>query len=280
MQNSFTEIAGALKFYQNLSGNEKKFADRIIALRNVNEQYVLHPGLSNYDRQYYLSLPHVNQLKIQRLAQFFEFGNNAQQTYSDQDLTYLRSLNSKDRSRVLRIATRIGLGMDKDNYVAFSDRDWNYYKKIPEGEIAEMKTVAQVLKDNGQSFSLSLADGFLENDPAQPIMAKYQPREELKNEVYTTEQSSDIAQQTANSKSDENSQVNENPKKGGNGMFSISVGNNQKSNGDIYHVVKDGETVRSIAKQYDKKPRTLKELNNIKGNKLKPGIKLLIEKKP
>ncbi len=50
----------------------------------------------------------------------------------------------------------------------------------------------------------------------------------------------------------------------------------EKSN--IYHIVKKGETLETIAKKYGTTPTTIKELNNLKQNKVYPGQKLLVKR--
>jgi N-acetylmuramoyl-L-alanine amidase len=50
----------------------------------------------------------------------------------------------------------------------------------------------------------------------------------------------------------------------------------EKSN--IYHVVKKGETLETIAKRYGTTPTAIKELNNLKQNKVYAGQKLLVKR--
>lgn len=50
----------------------------------------------------------------------------------------------------------------------------------------------------------------------------------------------------------------------------------EKSN--IYHVVKKGETLETIAKKYGTTPTAIKELNNLKQNKVYAGQKLLVKR--
>jgi len=58
-------------------------------------------------------------------------------------------------------------------------------------------------------------------------------------------------------------------------FFFISY-NNSYSQGNEYHIVEKGETFYSISKKFDKSIEELKRINNLKGNTLSVGQKIII----
>lgn len=57
----------------------------------------------------------------------------------------------------------------------------------------------------------------------------------------------------------------------------ITKNNKSKSESRIYHKVRKGESLYSIAKKHKIKVETLKKINGLKSNKIKPGQRLIIK---
>lgn len=149
----------ALQFFQSLSFPDRKRVERIMAIKLVNEKYVLNPGLSARDRSFYQRLPAQEKAVIDRLQRYFSSWNFDAESANlrESDFGYLAALEEEKRQTVLRLVVQRSIGIDEDALVKFSGPDWERYKRFSEVEIENIKDVAVMLKSRQKVFDVALA---------------------------------------------------------------------------------------------------------------------------
>ncbi len=199
---SYLGVNTSVSFYQNLPFADRKRVDRIMAIRLVNEKYTLYPGLSLQDRSYYQKLPQKEKDAINRLKLYFRSWSKNKElaNLNENDIAYLSSLPLEKREVVARVIVRRGIGVDDENFVRFSNTDWNKYKSFDEEEVAMIKKVAKLLKDHQQVFDVALAYAgndytfnnnlAYQNNPQQPsqtLSASSDPEQMISGTQHTFE---------------------------------------------------------------------------------------------
>ncbi|MEM7550587.1 MAG: OmpA family protein [Bacteroidota bacterium] len=133
-------------FYNNLTKENKKVIDRVVAIRLVKSTYESNPDLFVEDTEYYKKLDKDEKEIVKRLGRELNNTDPDSPMITDGQLNYYQRMAPEKRAKVNRLAVREALKAQSISDVKLSAEDENYFKKLPKEDKEKVDRIVQIRK--------------------------------------------------------------------------------------------------------------------------------------
>ena len=137
-------ISEDIVFYNNLSSEDRKVVDRIIAIQLVESAYKSNPDLYVQDTRYYESLDKDEKEIIKRLARELNNSDVNSPQITDSQLNYYQNMAIEKRSKVNRLVVREAVKAKSVKDVKLSSSDNNFLEKLSKEEKSKVERIAKI----------------------------------------------------------------------------------------------------------------------------------------